>query len=96
MLLTGLLQIFAEQLMPAVKDLFQQFFIFHPYQVARNMLACSKYFINRRGIPNCKFVSTSEKASTADHHGRVFIYLPAFLDTSLPRGNVHERDSGPM
>ena len=22
--------------------------------------------------------------------------LPAFLDTSLPRGNVHERDSGPM
>ena len=25
-----------------------------------------------------------------------FIYLPAFLDTCLPRGNVHERDSGPM
>ena len=24
------------------------------------------------------------------------IYLPAFLDTGLPRGNVHERDSGPM
>ena len=22
--------------------------------------------------------------------------LPAFLDTCLPRGNVHERDSGPM
>ena len=26
----------------------------------------------------------------------LFIYLPAFLDTGLPRGNVHERDSGPM
>ena len=24
------------------------------------------------------------------------LVLPAFLDTSLPRGNVHERDSGPM
>ena len=26
----------------------------------------------------------------------LFIYLPAFLDTGQPRGNVHERDSGPM
>ena len=26
--------------------------------------------------------------------GLMFIYLPAFLDTGLPRGNVHERDSG--
>ena len=26
----------------------------------------------------------------------LFIYSPAFLDTGLPRGNVHERDSGPM
>ena len=26
----------------------------------------------------------------------MFIYLPAFLDTGLPRGNVHERDSDPM
>ena len=26
----------------------------------------------------------------------LFIYLPAFLDSGLPRGNVHERDSGPM
>ena len=26
----------------------------------------------------------------------LFIYLPAFLDTGLPRGNVHERDSDPM
>ena len=26
----------------------------------------------------------------------LIIYLPAFLDTGLPRGNVHERDSGPM
>ena len=26
----------------------------------------------------------------------LFIYLPAFLDTGLPRGNVHERDSGLM
>ena len=25
-----------------------------------------------------------------------FIYLPAFLDTGLPRGKVHEQDSGPM
>ena len=24
------------------------------------------------------------------------IYLPAILDTGLPGGNVHERDSGPM
>ena len=24
---------------------------------------------------------------------RLLIYLPAFLDTALPRGNVHERDS---
>ena len=24
------------------------------------------------------------------------IYVPAFLDTGLPRGNVHERESGPM
>ena len=24
----------------------------------------------------------------------LFIYLPAFLDTGLPRGNVDERDSG--
>ena len=27
---------------------------------------------------------------------KLFIYLPPFLDTGLPRGNVHERDSGPM
>ena len=26
----------------------------------------------------------------------LFIYLPAFLDKGLPRGNVHERDLGPM
>ena len=26
----------------------------------------------------------------------LFIYLPAFLDTGLPRGNVHEPDSGPI
>ena len=26
----------------------------------------------------------------------LFIYLPAFLDTGLPRGNVHEWDSGTM
>ena len=26
----------------------------------------------------------------------IFIYLPAFLDTGLPRVNVHERDSGPL
>ena len=26
----------------------------------------------------------------------LFNYLLAFLDTGLPRGNVHERDSGPM
>ena len=26
----------------------------------------------------------------------IFIYLPAFQDTGLPRGNVHERDSGPI
>ena len=26
----------------------------------------------------------------------LFIYLLAFLDTGLSRGNVHERDSGPM
>ena len=26
----------------------------------------------------------------------LFIYLLAFLDTGLPRGNVHERDSSPM
>ena len=26
----------------------------------------------------------------------ILAYLPAFLDTCLPRGNVHERDSGPM
>ena len=26
----------------------------------------------------------------------LFIYLPAFLDTGLLKGNVHERDSGPM
>ena len=25
-----------------------------------------------------------------------FTCLPAFLDTGLPRGNGHERDSGPM
>ena len=25
-----------------------------------------------------------------------FLCLPAFLGTGLPRGNVHERDSGPM
>ena len=28
--------------------------------------------------------------------GMDFIYLSAFLDTGLPRENVHERDSGPM
>ena len=27
---------------------------------------------------------------------KLFIYLPPFLDTGLPRGNVNERDSGPM
>ena len=26
----------------------------------------------------------------------IFIYLPAFVDTGQPRGNVHERDSGPI
>ena len=26
----------------------------------------------------------------------LFIYLPTFLDTGLPRGNRHEWDSGPM
>ena len=26
----------------------------------------------------------------------LIIYLPAFLDTGLPRGNVHEWDSHPM
>ena len=26
----------------------------------------------------------------------LFIYFTSFLDTGLPRGNVHERDSGPM
>ena len=26
----------------------------------------------------------------------LFIYLPTFLDTGLPRGNVHERDSSPI
>ena len=26
----------------------------------------------------------------------IYFYLPAFLDTGLPRGNVHERNSGPM
>ena len=26
----------------------------------------------------------------------LFIYFPAFLDTGLRRGNVHERDSVPM
>ena len=26
----------------------------------------------------------------------IIIYLPVFLDTGLPRGNVHKRDSGPM
>ena len=26
----------------------------------------------------------------------LFIYLPAFLDTGLPRENVHERNSGLM
>ena len=25
-----------------------------------------------------------------------FIHVPAFLDTGLPRGNVHEWDSGPV
>ena len=25
-----------------------------------------------------------------------FFFLPAFLDTSLPRRNGHERDSGPL
>ena len=27
---------------------------------------------------------------------KFLIYLPAFMDTGLPRGNVHERDSGPV
>ena len=26
----------------------------------------------------------------------VFMFLPAFLDTDLHRGNTHERDTGPM
>ena len=30
------------------------------------------------------------------HRGYLFIYLPTFLDTGLPRGNVHERDSSPI
>ena len=34
-------------------------------------------------------------------HSNIYMFslpicLPAFLDTDLPRGNVHERDSGPM
>ena len=28
------------------------------------------------------------------HEVALFIYLPAFVGTGLPRGNVHERDSG--
>ena len=27
---------------------------------------------------------------------KAIVNLPAFLDTGLPRGSVHERDSGPM
>ena len=30
------------------------------------------------------------------HRGYLFIYLPTFLEPGLPRGNVHERDPGPM
>ena len=45
---------------------------------------------------------THSKSSTTENSllyraiSWIFIYLPAFLDTVLPRGNVHERDSGLM
>ena len=31
-----------------------------------------------------------------NENDRPYVYLPAFLDTGLPRRNVNERDSGPM
>ena len=34
--------------------------------------------------------------SSGNENDRPYVYLPAFLDTGLPRGNVNERDSGPM
>ena len=41
--------------------------------------------------------STLTKGSKLwNENDRPYVYLPVFLDTGLPKGNVNERDSGPM
>ena len=44
--------------------------------------------------PGIRFARQEERLPVETLRG--FIYLPAFLDTGLPRGNVRERYSGPM
>ena len=55
-------------------------------------------------FPELRSVCGSASAIYTDHdpssgnedNDRPYVYLPAFLDTGLPRGNVNERDSGHM
>ena len=41
-------------------------------------------------------IHTDQDPSSGNENDRPYVCLPDFLDTGLPRGNVNERDSGPM
>ena len=41
-------------------------------------------------------IHTDQDPSAGNENDRPYVCLPDFLDTGLPRGNVNERDSGPM
>ena len=69
----------------------------------RFSVACSRLRGSRVcGIEKARTVKMKreETFSRSAPYSRAFhfltIYVPAFLDTGLPRGNVHEGDSGPM
>ena len=51
-------------------------------------------------LPHIKILITEISLKKAQY-SNIYMFslpicLPAFLDTDLPRANVHERDSGPM
>ena len=48
------------------------------------------------GTPTWNRLAIGDEVHSSYLKIHIIIYLPAFLDTGLPRGNVHERDSGPM
>ena len=52
-------------------------------------------------LPHIKILITEISLEKSSIQQYIYMFslpicLPAFLDTDLPRANVHERDSGPM